>query len=192
MKSPSQRRLAVAAVLLAPALGACGFNVQTDQVYQAAVGVNDRSGSVDILNAVIVTAKDGSGTFAGTLVNNTGTAAQLREVTGEGITAAFAAGKPVEVEGFGFNNLGAAGETVPPVKLGLSGPTEAIVPGTFVELTFTFASGQETSLQVPVVGVNEDYESVPLPAPARDTSTKPTGDEPVGPVEGSDASPSAE
>ena len=69
MKSPSQRRLAIAALLLVPALASCGFNAQTDQVYQAAVGINDRSGEVDILNALIVSGEDGSGTFAGTLVN---------------------------------------------------------------------------------------------------------------------------
>ena len=50
MKSPIQRRAAIAALLLAPALTACGFNEQTDQVYQPAVGVNDRSDNVYVLN----------------------------------------------------------------------------------------------------------------------------------------------
>ena len=51
MKSPIQRRVAIAALLLAPALTACGFSEQTDQVYQPAVGVNDRSDTVYVLSA---------------------------------------------------------------------------------------------------------------------------------------------
>ncbi len=87
MKSPIPRRVAIAALLLAPALTACGFNEQTDQVYQPAVGVNDRSASVYVLNAVVVSGVDGSGTFAGTLVNTDTTADDtLDSVSGSGIT----------------------------------------------------------------------------------------------------------
>ena len=70
MLTPLRRRVAaLAMVLLAPVLGGCGIagihgnDYQTDQVYQPAVGVNNRSGVVDVLGAVIVSGSDGSGTF---------------------------------------------------------------------------------------------------------------------------------
>jgi hypothetical protein len=68
-----RRSLAVAAaVLAAPVLSSCGvnFDAQTDQVYNPAVGVNDRDGSVDVLNALVVSGSAGSGTVVATLVNN--------------------------------------------------------------------------------------------------------------------------
>jgi len=60
-----RRSIASAAVLLTvPALSACGvsFGAQTDQVYNPSVGVDDRSGAVDVLNALVVSGANGSGT----------------------------------------------------------------------------------------------------------------------------------
>ncbi len=69
MLTPVRRRLAtLAVVLLVPGLSACTY--QTDQVYQAGVGVNDRDGTVDVLGAVVVASDDGRGTFVTSLVNN--------------------------------------------------------------------------------------------------------------------------
>jgi hypothetical protein len=171
VKSPTQRRVAIAALLLAPALTACGFNVQTDKVYQPAVGVNDRSGTVDILNAVIVSNTEGSGTFAGTFVNKDDTHAdRLESVTGSGITASR---RPIEIP---------AGGAVPPTAesgvVSLKG--EAIKPGDFVELTFVFSSGQSTTVSVPVVERSGDYADVPLPTssgPSATPSATPTESE---------------
>lgn len=160
MKSPLRRRTTIAALLLAPALTACGFSAQTDQVYQAAVGVNDRSGSVDILNALIVSGTDGSGTFAGTLVNKDTTEdATLETVTGPGVTASRTT---VDVPAAGNARLADSGE------LTLKG--SGIEPGSFVELTFTFSSGQRTTMKVPVVEATGDYSDVPLPKPSPSTS----------------------
>ncbi len=69
----ARRGLAIAALLLvAPGFTACsnGFHEQTDQVYTPAAGVDDRSGTVDVLNALIVSGTDGSGTVIASLVNN--------------------------------------------------------------------------------------------------------------------------
>jgi len=75
MLTPVRRRLAaLALVLLVPSLGACGFGYQTDKVYQPAVGVNNRSGAVAVLGAVVVSGSDGSGTFVTSLVNKVLTA----------------------------------------------------------------------------------------------------------------------
>lgn len=156
MKSPTPRRVAIAALLLAPLLTACGFSAQTDQVYQAAVGTNYRSGEVDILNALIVSGQDGSGTFAGTLANkNTTEDDRLDSVTGSGIVAAR---RTVDVPAGGVALLADSG------VITLQG--DAIKPGAFVTLTFAFHNGDTTTFAVPVVEAAGDYADVPLPSPS--------------------------
>lgn len=152
MNSPLQRRVAIAALLLAPALTACGFNVQTDQVYQPAVGVNDRSGAVDVLNAVIVSGEDGSGTFAGTLVNTGTEADRLDSVSGPGITASR---RTIDIPAGGNAFLAESGQVT------LQG--DDIEPGAFVELTLSFGNGQTTTVKAPVVAAADDFADVPLP-----------------------------
>ncbi|MCW2753596.1 MAG: hypothetical protein JWQ32_1007 [Marmoricola sp.] len=166
MKSPIQRRVAIAALLLAPVLGACGFSAQTDQVYQAAAGVNDRSGNVDILNALVVSGTDGVGTLSTTLVDNDQTRSdELTSVTGPGIEATTA-GIVVPAGGHAdISNPGADGG--PQVVLRGAG----IKPGQFVTLTFVFASGQSTTLQVQVFAATGDYTGVPLPSPSTASPT---------------------
>jgi hypothetical protein len=57
-------RLVVGALVLAlPLLASCGFDKATDQVYTPGAGTDDRSGDVDVLSAVIVSAQPGPGTF---------------------------------------------------------------------------------------------------------------------------------
>src|SRR3954451_24094479 len=73
-----RHRLAAAAVvtpLAVVVMSGCGvnFNAQTDQPYNPTAGVDDRSGSVDVLNALVVSGSDGSGAFIATLVNNSQT-----------------------------------------------------------------------------------------------------------------------
>ena len=155
MKSPIQRRVAIAALLLAPALTACGFSAQTDQVYQPAVGVNDRSEQVYVLNALVVSGEDGSGTFAGTLVNTDQTTDDtLDSVSGAGITTKRRT-VDVDVPAGGTARLAETGE------IQLEG--DGIEPGKFVEITLGFSSGQTTTMTVPVVEATGDYAEVPLP-----------------------------
>jgi hypothetical protein len=156
VKPPTLRRAAIAALLLAPVLTACGFSEQTDQVYQAAVGPNFRNGDVDILNALIVSGQDGSGTFAGTLVNAKDTDDRLDSVTGDGIVASR---RTVDVPASGVARLAESG------ALTLRG--DAIKPGAYVRLTFVFGNGQTTTLDVPVVAAEGDYADVPLPGSAQ-------------------------
>ena len=157
MKPTTQRRVAIAALLLAPALTACGFNAQTDQVYQPAVGVNDRSGTVDIIKALVVSGTDGSGTFAGTLVNKDQEEDdRLESVTGTDVTAAP---RTVTIP---------AAKAVPLATSGAVGLTgEGIKAGGWVELTFVFSSGQSTTIKVPVVEATGDYADVTLPSTAK-------------------------
>src|SRR4051812_24707048 len=69
--SQSARLFAAAgAVALAATLSSCGFNVATDRVYTPAAGVNDRDARVDVLNAVVVSGQEGSGTLVASFANN--------------------------------------------------------------------------------------------------------------------------
>jgi uncharacterized membrane protein len=181
VKSPTRRRAAIAALLLAPALTACGFSAQTDQVYQAALGPNYRGDSVDVLNAVIVSGTDGSGTFAGTLVNTDDTNADtLESVTGDGVTASR---RTIDIPAAGNALLAKTGE------LTLQGSD--ITPGNWIDLTFAFSSGQTTTMKVPVVERTGDYADVPLPKPSSSPSSSPSASSTASPSSPT-ASPSAE
>lgn len=151
MLRPVRRSLAaLAVVLVVPALGACQY--QTDQVYQPAVGVNNRSGVVDVLGAVVVSGADGSGIFAATLVNkDDAKAANLTKITGpQGLTIQVV--KQVEVEPEGLTNMADLG------AVSVTGPD--VVAGHFVRLTLTFDTGQSTKLNVPVVSKTGEFTQV--------------------------------
>jgi copper(I)-binding protein len=161
--SPVRRRVAVAAlVLLVPILAACGFGAQTDQVYQAGAGVNNRDGAVDVLNALIVSDTDGQGTFAGTLVNKGTTNDTL-------VSMSSSSGQvSVEVPAGQAVNLATDGK----VRV----QSDDIEPGNFVSLTLQFASGQSTEVDVPVVSHSGDYADVPVgptEAPSESPSESP-------------------
>jgi copper(I)-binding protein len=153
MLTPVRRRLAaLAVVLMVPALGACGFGYQTDQVYQPGVGVNDRSAAVDVLGAVVVSGTDGSGTFVASLVNNDkDKAISLTSVTGaEGLEVQLVA--PVEVEAGALVNLAEMG------AIGVSG--DSVVAGDFARITLTFDNGDEVEVNAPVVDRNGEFSGV--------------------------------
>ena len=128
-------------VLLVPTLGACGFDYQTDQVYQPGVGVNNRDGSVDVLGAVVVSSTDGEGTFVASLVNKSDNDDTLESVTGEDLQAQVSS--PVEVKADTLVNLADTGA--------VSVTGENVEPGKFVRLTLQFEGGQKTEVNVPVV-----------------------------------------
>jgi hypothetical protein len=163
-----RRSIAAAAVVLAaPVLSSCGFEPMTDRVYTPGTGVNERSGSVDVLGALVVSGADGSGTVVAGLVNNDEQRADaLAGIKGAGpaSTLQIQAPGPVEVPAGGFVQLADEGEVV------IEG--EDIVPGAFVELTFSFERGDSVTLNVPVVARRGDYADVPVPsvAPSEDAT----------------------
>lgn len=177
MKSPFQRRAAIASLLLlAPALGACGFSAQTDQVYQAAVGPDARDSDVDVLNAVVVTNGTGQGTFAGSLVNNTGTADAIENVTADAGVSILPGGA-LTIPAYGLVNLSNLLENGK-IPLVLDG--DPVAAGGYVTLTFTFANADPVTIEAPVVdntGVNEDYEGVPLAPTQGEVPTDEAADE---------------
>jgi hypothetical protein len=157
MLTSTRRRLAaVALVLLVPTLAACGFGYQTDQVYQAGVGVNNRHGTVDVLGAVVVSSLDGEGTFVASLVNKSEEKEDsLVSMTGDGFTIALTA--PVKVPAGSLVNLAETGA--------VSVTGDGVKPGGFARLTLTFQSGQTSELNVPVVPYSGEYDEVRLATP---------------------------
>jgi len=154
-----RRSIAAAAVVLTvPVLSSCGvnFGAQTDQVYNPAVGVSEHSGSVDVLNALVVSGSDGSGTVVATLVNNDQVNAdQLKGVSGQGLQVKM--GGKTTIPADGLLNLATDG------KIFATG--QDIVPGKFVPLSFTFDRGNRVDVEVPVVNAsNPDYQGIPLPS----------------------------
>lgn len=151
-----RRRGATAALLLvAPLLAACGFSAQTDQVYQPATGTNERTvNGVDVLNALIVSAQNGQGTFGGslTLPDAATKPVQLTSITDGNLTA------PVEVKPGQVLNLAQTGQ----VRLQGSD----IVAGRFLPLTLGFSDGKTVKMLVPVVDPTGPYASVPVGSPS--------------------------
>ena len=158
-----RRSIAAAAVLLAaPVLSSCGvsFGAQTDQVYNPSAGVDDRSGEVDVLNALIVSGTDGSGTVVATLVNNDqGNDDRLTKVTGAGADAKLTVtpGGETSIPAAGLLNLATKG------SIAVRG--QRVVPGNFVKLTFSFDRAEMITVDVPVLSATDpDYADVPLPS----------------------------
>jgi hypothetical protein len=158
--------LAAAAALLAvPALSACGtnFDAQTDQVYTPADGENSYGGTVDVLNAMIVSDTPGSGRFIAGLVNNDSSEPDTLEGV-EGV------GDSAEVT---FSIEGGDTEIPPGGGISLSdddaamvaatGSEEVLAAGKFVRVSVSFANGDSAELNVPVMAASETYDDVELP-----------------------------
>ena len=143
--SSSRRLLPGALLLAAAALSSCGFDYATDRIYTPANGANERSGEVDVLGAVIVSAEEGSGVFVASFTNSF-----LDEaVTLEGLTSTDAEAlsapevPPIEIQPDQLVNLA---DTETPVEV--TGTLEA---GTWVPVEISFSNGQTTKLTVQVV-----------------------------------------
>ena len=148
-------------VLLVPTLGACGFGYQTDKVYQPGVGVNDRSGAVDILAAVVVSSTDGEGTLVASLVNKDQAKDDtLVNVTGDGLDVTLSA--PVPIPADSLVNLADTG------AISVKGDT--VVPGKFARLKLTFQNGQETEINAPIVPQEAEFSDIKPAAPSDSAS----------------------
>lgn len=157
MNATLRRSIAAAAVLLAaPALSSCGFDAPTDQIYNPSVGVNDRSGSVNVLHAAVVSGESGTGTVIAGLVNkDERNDDQLVGISSnaEGITVNGPG--PVELPAGTLHQLADEGR--------FTAEGDDIEPGRFVPLTFTFERGEEVTLEVPVVARRGAFADVPVP-----------------------------
>ncbi len=141
--------------------GTSNFDAQTNQFYTPAEGINERSGGVDVLNALVVADGDGQGRFIAGLVNNSdSTDDALTQVQGAGDSSDIQGTlqTPIDVAPNGFVQL--ADQGVEPVVL----QGDQIVPGDFVELTMTFQQADPVTVQLPVVAAEDDFADVELPS----------------------------
>ena len=160
-----RRCIAAATVLAAaPVLSSCGvsFGAPTDQVYNPSAGVDARDGAVDVLNALVVSGTDGSGTVIATLVNNDQVEAdKLTGVAGAGpdnVLTVKVAGETTVPAG-GLLNLAEQGA--------ITARGKRIVPGNFVKVTFSFERAEPATLNIPVMSAdNPDYADVKVPSGA--------------------------
>lgn len=149
------------ALLLTAPLGACGFDPATDRINTITVGTSDRDTTVDILNAVIVSADEGSGTFIATLVNNdTEEEATLEslEPVEEGVgndpdrVESFPGFSPVTIEADGLVNLAQDDQGI-----AVQGEFRA---GDVVTVDATLSGGQVVRLNIPVVWNCQEFEGI--------------------------------
>ena len=152
----SRRHLAIVLTTVAlcgPGLTGCGFNLATERPYTPAVGANDVGGTVDVLNAVVVSTAPGSGTFIASLSNNDRREAATMQSLASGTGAELTVGEfePIEIAPGGLVNLADGGGVT------LTGDFEA---GNFVSLTVSFGSGERASLQIPVVANAGDFSGL--------------------------------
>lgn len=157
MSSVRRRLAATFAATALLALSACGFEAQTNQQYQAAVGANSH-GDVDVLNALLVANKDGSATVSAAFVNKTDDEQGLSSVT-----VATLAGAELPVRGLRsllpipvgtLTNLGFATDA------GGFVVTEGAEAGYYVKVTFNFTDAAPVTIEAPVVARTADYDKV--------------------------------
>lgn len=164
MKPTLRRTAAVAALALAPVLSSCATDA-TDVIYNPGVGVNERSGTVDVLNALVVSGAPGSGSLVATLANSD-LAEQdaLRQVAGAGEDTGISVdlGAPIDVSAGGSVSVSDEAE--------VSVEGDAVEPGAFVTLQFTFERGETVTLDVPVVARRGPYADIPVPSVAPTTA----------------------
>jgi hypothetical protein len=158
-----------ALILAVPGVASCGFNYATDRENTISNGTSDKSGTVDVLNAVIVSLEDGSGTFIATLSNNSAdeTIHMSSLSFGSNSTTQVAAFDPIEVKPHAVVNL-ADGQGIK-----VSGDFKA---GDFLALTVGFDNGESADMKVHVVVADDEYEGYdngtgsPAPAPTASAS----------------------
>ena len=156
-----RRAMAIAALAGAITLTGCsrGFDAEVLNVYDAAVGVNDRSSDVYVLNALVVDNEDGTGTLSVSLLDKSGEGDQLVAVE-----AATPEGEPIEVA-LNADTLELCGEQLEVVgrdaEVILTG--DNFTAGDMVELAFRFRDAEPVRMQVPVVSRISDVEGAVNP-----------------------------
>jgi hypothetical protein len=156
-RSIAKATVVTAAAALSLGLTSCGFDQPTDQVYNPAVGVNDQDSDVDVLNAVIVSGSEGSGTLVASLVNND----QENDDELAGISAG--GGDQATVTPPAETSIEAGSLLSLLDEGGAKIEGDAVRAGAFVTLTFSFARAESVTVDVPVVEHGEGpYADVPV------------------------------
>ncbi len=155
-------RLAAVAVLVAtPALASCGFDRATNKINQITAGTTERDGTVDVLNALIVSERPGSGTLIGQLANNDSEETIALETVVSGPDAVPASVQRLDVQPGGRRQLHEA-------EVRIDG---SYVAGEVFEVMLSFDNGEEVEMTVPVVTACEEYEGLDDAPSADETGT---------------------
>jgi hypothetical protein len=143
------------ALLLTAPLVACGSSDPTEQVNNIATGATDRDAAVDVLNAVVVSAEEGSGTFVATFVNNdTSEAATVETLESASPEAAQVSEfSPIEVGAGELVNLAAEDQE----GVAVEGDVAA---GRVLPMTLQLSGGEVVELDVPVVPGCGEFEGL--------------------------------
>ena len=160
VRRPARTTVALATAAMALGLSSCSYDNPTDMVYNPAIGVHDQSSTVDVLNALVVKGSDTAtaGVLVTTLVNND--EQNDDRLTGlevgpadQGVSADL--GSSITIPG---------GELVRLEEEGVEVSGEPVQDGAFITLTYTFASAETVTVDVPVVVQGEGYyEDVETP-----------------------------
>jgi hypothetical protein len=155
-----RRTLAIGTVALAAttALTACGFNYPTDRINNITSSANYRDGTVNVLNAVVVSKQDNAGTFIATFVNNDQSKpVSLAGMTGDGTAVTQVNVQPFPVPSHGLVSLAAQG------GIPVTGTFHA---GGYVTLTLSFDDGESAVMAVPVVSDHGQWAGLDLTKPS--------------------------
>ena len=159
-------RLAAVAVLVAvPALSSCGFDRATSRINQITAGDTVRDGTVDVLNALVVSSGPGSGTLVALLVNNDTDTAVALEGAVSGADDAPASVKRLEINPGGRRQLSEA-------EVRVEGD---FVAGEVLDVTLSFDNGEEVEISPVVVTECDEYDGLD-DAPLPDETTAPGAD----------------
>ncbi len=148
----ARRLAALLLAVSATAVAGCGFDVQTNAVYQPGTGADVRQGTTDVLAAVIVSPKVGQGVFVATLVDSSDTKGdKLTSVTaGSGVQVASGATLPDMPVQTAVNLADTGG-------IAMTGDAITTVDSNYVKVTLNFANADPVTVNVPVVVDNGPY-----------------------------------
>lgn len=153
----TSRRLALAVAAVSISLAGCsgtGVGAQTNAQYQAGVGANVRTGSIQLYNALAVDNGDGTATFSAAILNRDTTPAKLSGATasasdGSKVTATTA---PAIIDAGQAFDTGKAGAVILADK--------KLEAGEYVTVKLTFDGGRSVSVDAPVVARSSVYDGV--------------------------------
>jgi hypothetical protein len=180
-----RRSLASGAAGLAAtaALTACGFSYPTDRPYEVNSAANYRDGTVEILNAAVVSKAPNAGTFVATFVNGSATdTVSLQSVSGDNTAIGQVTAPSLTLAPNTLKSLATDGGIPVNGTFGL---------GQFVNLTFQFDNGETASMSVPVVADDGQWDGLDTSTPSPTQSpTVGTSPPPTKATESPSASPS--
>ncbi len=171
MLHPRRSAALVGALLTAGLLAGCGFDEATNQVNQLTPGTTERDADVDVINALVVSESEGSGTLVAQLANNRNDES-VRLVSVEGEDGEVTGLEGLRIPADSAAQLESAGVRV----------TGDFTTGGFVTLTLGFSNDDEVELELPVVPACYEFEGL-------DTAPRTAGGEEGTPVDCEAAEP---